>query len=373
MSEIATQTVTEPATHVGAKRAPRVLLSPYTNTTNPYIELQKALLTDIGYDVRPMSLKSLAQGGFVDVFRPGTVLVFHWLELRAFNCLGKEVVLSPRGLLVFAFYCLLMRVGRARTVYFVHDHAVHNTRGKVRRLSMRLMSIVRRLADFRVVHAPDFEAQYDARYLPHPLYWDVPERTPDEPRQRRKRAKPAFALLGAIQPYKEIAAVLQVWPRDSELEIAGRSNPAYVETLDAIVRERALGDVVTIDARLLSDEEFEQKVEAADVVILPHAADSMLVSGAFFEAIGRVPFVISRAIPFMKWAAQQFDNVLLFDNVDELPALVESVARRWAALESEEGGGSREQHRAIDAFGWNACRRRYQQFFGDIVGVPAKR
>lgn len=369
MSWIANQRAGNAASRAIAARAPRVLLSPFTNTTNPYIELQKALLADIGYDVRPMSVKALLRGGFVDLFRPSTVLVFHWIELRAFKSRKKAVVPSPAGLAVFAFYCVLMRFGRARTVYFVHDHAVHNTCGRTRRFSMRLMSIVRGLADFRVVHAPDFEARYDACYLPHPLYWDLPGRPPQAARHRRDGARPAFALLGAIQPYKEIASVLDVWPDCYALTIAGRGEPAYVDTLRAIVRARALGDVVTIDARLLSDEEFEQRIAAADVLILPHAADSMLVSGAFFEAIGRVPVVIARAIPFTTWAAQQFDNVLLFDSVDELPRLVESVARSWPALADDAG----RQQQAISAFGWHACRRLYRQFFDDVAALPPER
>lgn len=368
MSGIASRAAGNAASRTASARLPRVLLSPFTNTTNPYIELQKALLAEIGYDVRPMSVRALLRGGFVDLFRPTTVLVFHWVELRAFAKDTKTVQLSPKGLLVFVFYCVLMRVGRARTVYFVHDHAVHNAQGRMRQFSMQLMSLVRRLADFRVVHAPAFEAQYDARYLPHPLYWDLPGRMADGEVRRQAGERPSFALLGAIQQYKEIASVLKVWPAGYTLQIAGRGDPAYVKTLHDIVRDRQLGDAVTIDARLLSDQEFEQRIAAADVLILPHAADSMLVSGAFFEAIGRVPVLIARAIPFMTWAAEQFGNVLLFDNIDELPGLVESVARRWPTIAEETD----ERRRAIDAFGWNACRRRYQQFFEGVAARAGK-
>ncbi|TDV17100.1 glycosyltransferase family 1 protein [Paraburkholderia caballeronis] len=375
MSEIAGPAVVRRAAGAKPARAPRVLMSPFTNTTNPYIDLQKQLLEDLGYDVLPLSVRSLFRDGrIVDVFRRSTVLVFHWIELRAFTKGGRTVLLSPKGLAVLAFYCALMALGRAKVVYFVHDHAVHNARRNVRRVSVALMSLVRRLADFRVVHAPDFDARYDARYLPHPLYWDAPgspaatRRPTDAAEAETAGDRPRFAMLGTIQPYKEIAGVLEVWPHAHRLDVAGHGNASYVETLRRIMRERALDDAVTLDARFLSDDEFERKLCAADVLILPHSADSMLVSGAFFEAIGRVPVVIARAIPFMTWAARRFDNVLLFERVDELPALIDGVMKRWPDLARETAG----RQRALDEFGWQACRVRYRQFFGEVVGVPVQ-
>jgi beta-1,4-mannosyltransferase len=345
-------------------RAPRILLSPFTNTTNAYIDLLKALLADIGYDVQPLSARGLLRGGFTDIFRPSTVLVFHWIELRAFTSRRGKVSLSLKGLLVFLFYCLLMAVGRAKVVYFVHDHAVHNARGKMRDLSVRMMSLARRLADHRVVHAPDFEARYEARYLPHPLYWDAPGRT--VARAAKVHAAPSFALLGTIEPYKDVRGLLEVWPEEQTLEIAGRGNASYIDTLRAIVRRREMSNTVTIDARFLSDGEFEERVCAADVIILPHTADSMLVSGAFFEAIGRVPVLIARSVPFMVWAAQRFDNVFLFDTIEQLPALIRAIAQKWPDL----AGGRTAQNRVIEEFGWQACRRYYGEFFRDVVGAP---
>lgn len=344
-------------------KASRILLSPFTNTTNAYIDLLKSLLAEIGYDVQPLSVRGLLRGGFVDLFCPGTVLMFHWIELRAFHSAGGRVSLSIRGTLVFLFYCMLMAIGRAKVVYFVHDHAVHNARGRVRALSVCLMSLVRRLADHRVVHAPDFEARYEARYLPHPLYWDAPGRTAAT--APRTDASPSFALLGKLEPYKDVAALLEVWPEEQTLRIAGRGDASYIETLRTIVRRREMSNAVTIDARFLSDGEFEEKICAADVIILPHVADSMLVSGAFFEAIGRVPVLIARSVPFMVWAAQRFDNVLLFDRIEQLPALVRSIAQKWPDLVD----GRAVQSRVIEEFGWQACRLRYGEFLREIVGA----
>lgn len=340
---------------------PRVMLCPFTNPTNRYIEIQKDLYRSIGYDVVPLSIKGLLKGGFVQLFKPNNILAFHWLEYRPFKREKGTARLSLPGSLLFAFYCSLILIGRAKVVYFVHDHAVHDTVGFNRRLSIRIIAFVRRLADFRVVHAPNFQAEYNANYLPHPLYWDTPGETQTTP--KTDRSTPLFSMLGVIRPYKQIDAVLNVWPDECKLYIAGQATDAYLATLNAIIDKRSLRGVVRLDAKFLSDAEFAQSIVDSDVLILPHAADSMLVSGAFFEAIGRVPLLISRSTPFMVWAAKKFDNVMLFNDVSELPKIVRSVTESWPTI-----AHNASNRLAVDEFGWSACCRRYEQFFETVVG-----
>jgi beta-1,4-mannosyltransferase len=339
---------------------PRVMMCPFTNPTNRYIQIQKDLYSSLGYDVVPLSVKGLLKGGFLQLFKPNNILAFHWLEYRPFRREKGTARLSLTGSLLFAFYCSLMVIGRAKVVYFIHDHAVHDTIGFNRRLSMRIIALVRRLADFRVVHAPDFQTQYDAQYLPHPLYWDVPDGPRTTPKERGPT--PLFSLLGVIRPYKQIDALLDIWPSESKLYIAGHGTQAYLATINEIIGKRSLGNVVQLDARFLSDAEFAQSIADSDVLILPHTADSMLVSGGFFEAIGRVPLLISRATPFMVSAAKKFDNVMLFDDIAELPGIVRTISESWPAIARIPGS------QAVDEFGWNACRRRYGQFFKAVEG-----
>ncbi|WP_321956590.1 hypothetical protein [Paraburkholderia bannensis] len=348
-----------------AQGRPRALISPFTNTTNPYIDLQKQLLCDIGYDVRPLSVRYLMGGGIVDLFRHPNLIVLHWIELRAFTDNGRRVVPRLRGLPVVMLYCVLMALSRAKVVCVVHDHAVHNARGAVRAFSVALMSLVRSLADVRVVHDEHYVAQFRAQYLPHPLCWDVPGRSVHAARDESRA--PAFAILGTIEPYKGIAQVLESWPEGHALTIAGRGQAAYVAALREIVRERDLAAWVTLDARFLSDGEFDAQLDAAGVVILAHVAESMLVSGAFFEAIGRVPVIIARAIPFTRGMAAQFDNVLLFEHEEELTGLVRYVAANWPRLASPEAIAAKRQ-KAIATFGWEVCRQRYAQCFDASMG-----
>ncbi len=340
---------------------PRVLMCPFTNPTNRYIEIQKDLYRSVGYDVAPLSIKGLLNGGFADLFKPENVLVFHWLEYRPFSRQKGTARLSVIGSLIFAFYCALILIGRAKVVYFVHDQAVHDTVGFNRRLSMRIIAFVRRIADFRVVHAPDFQEPFRAQYLPHPLYWDAPGHPPRH--EKAERSAPLYTMLGVIRPYKQIDAVLDLWPADCKLHIAGHGTDAYLATLNEIINRRSLRDVVRLESRFLTDAEFAQSIADSDVLILPHAADSMLVSGAFFEAIGLVPVLIARSTPFMKWAARKFNNVILFDDVSELPAILQSVNKSWHAV-----ANNASHRKALDEFGWKACCRHYGTFLETVGG-----
>lgn len=267
--------------------------------------------------------------------------MLHWLELLAFVDNGQRVVPRLIGLPVVLLYCVQMALSRAKVVCVVHDHAVHNTHGAVRAFSVALKSLVRALADVRVVHDEHCASRFRAHYLPHPLYWDVPGRLVDVARDGSRA--PAFAILGTMEPYKGIAELLATWSEDHALTVAGRGQAAYVATLHDIVREREPATCVTLDARCLSDAEFDAQLDAADVLILPHVAESTLVSGAFFEAIGWVPVVIGRAIPFMRGVAAQFDNVLRFQREDELPELVRYVAANWPRFAAPETVATKRQ------------------------------
>src|SRR5688572_5769266 len=108
------------------KRRRVALVSPFTNSTNSYIELQKSLLRGLGFEVKPLSVKSLLRGAWRDLARGDSLVLFHWLETRAFVRRGAGVRLSVGGMCQFIGYVTLMRLSRARSVYFIHNHGVHD-------------------------------------------------------------------------------------------------------------------------------------------------------------------------------------------------------------------------------------------------------
>jgi glycosyltransferase involved in cell wall biosynthesis len=344
------------------------LISPFHNSENPYIELQKQLLAAAGFRVSPLSVRELFRGGLSRALRPENLLVFHWLEIRPYAGVASRKRLDPRGCAEFCFYAALIALSRARSVYFVHNHAVHDTEGWRRALSVRLIAFLRRLSSESVVHDPRSAAELQARYLPHPLYWANPNAAPLSASRAglaavaratsAPRSRPRFGILGAIRPYKGIAELLSVWPADSPLSIAGKGSEQYLSRLRELIERRGLSSTVLLEPGFLSDSEFDAKLDELDVLVLPHVANSMLVSGAFFEAIGRVPRIVARSTPFMRWAESQFRGVRCFARDEELPALISGFDGEWP-----EENVDADWQRASELFGWDACVAAYRDAF----------
>jgi len=175
-------------------------------------------------------------------------------------------------------------------------------------------------------------------------------------------------MLGAIRPYKAIDTVLEAWPPGRSLTIAGRAKPDLLDRLLQIVGQRGLESDVVIDPTHQSDQAFSERIEWCDVLILPHASESALVSGAFFEAIGRVPWLIARRSSFIDWAAQHFPQVLPFDSPAELPSLlaqIDIVRQRTPVDLAQVRQG------ALRHFGWSHCRDMWAAFLSADARVPS--
>lgn len=348
---------------------PLVYITPFHMPTNAYIEMQKALVSECGFEPRPLSVRHLLlEGGWKGLLRRRNLVMAQWIEMRAFRWRASHPRLSLRGLGVFLFYLAVLRLARARVVYVVHDHAVHDTAGLGRSASRRLIGLCRRVADHRVVHDPAATALYDATYLPHPLFWDRPGQPPLPPSPPRAPAGPLrCAMLGAIRPYKALDTMLEAWPAGRALVIAGRAQPDLLGALLQIVARRQLQADVTIDPTHQSDAAFAERLQACDVLILPHASDTAMVSGAFFEAIGRVPWLVARRSSFIDWAAQQFPQVLAFDSPSELPALLDRID----AVRREAGAALVEtRQKALRSFGWRECRHAWAAFLAVVAVLP---
>lgn len=347
---------------------PIAFLTPFTNLENAYIAVQRELLSELGFEVRPLSLKAVLTGGCLGLADPQNVVLVHWLENRLFT-LGKvERGVSAKGALQFLVYAVLLKVARARVLYFVHDHAVHDVKPGLRALSRRAIALLRRIADQRAVHDPTFAPAYDAHYLPHPLYWDQPLEHSSAsagtplPRHAERRAL-RFAVMGALRPYKEIDTLLLHWPKDASLLIAGRGDPGYVAQLQGIIADRGLQDQVELQARFLSDDEFSQLLRAQDVLLLPHRVDANLVSGAFFAGVGQVRAILARDTPFISWAKGRIPGIYSFDSEEELPLRVAQIAADWPQLVGRD-----VRMAALSEFGWRACLSAYGEVLGTNLG-----
>jgi beta-1,4-mannosyltransferase len=328
-------------------------ISPFINETNDYINQVKLVLHGCGYQVKPFSFKTLASRSALGLFDPRNVVLVNWMESRVFSEGRDGAKIRPSGLIQFLVYVVVLAIARAKFIYFVHDHAVHDLTGWRRQFSILLIALLRKLATLRVVHDPSFTARYQALYLPHPLYQDRKEQAATETTQ----AAPLRAgILGAIRPYKRIEHIIAVWPPGPELVIRGRADKAYETHLREVMAQRRPDITVDLSTGFMSREAFDQTLNELDALILPHADESMLVSGAFFEAIGLVPFIIARETPFTNWAKTQFSGVLTFTNDAQLIDCVQQAAAHQVAARTSLPQSAAQ---ANALFGMASCIKQY--------------
>lgn len=338
---------------------PKAYISPFTNNTNAYIELHKQTLKDVGYDVKPLNFKALFSVELLDVLSSSNLLVFHWLETRVFQWSKGKSKVSIIGLFQVLIYMVVIFLSRAKTIYVVHDHSVHDTLGCNKKLSVFFIRTIARISKLRVVHDPSYEDIYKAHYIPHPLYWEQDILSADS-RITNAPTNQAilFGIVGAIRPYKSIDEVLSVWPQNARLLIRGKALESYRALLQSIMMNRSLNNV-ELTTGFMSKQELDSVINNLDVLIIPHLSESMLVSGSFFEAIGRVKFIVARTSPFLRWAAKEFDGIYLFNHAQELCEIVERLSKTSNNVDMEKN-----RYKAINMFGSKACRLAYSKLCG---------
>src|SRR5690242_20353523 len=103
-----------------------VYFSPFENATNTYVDLQKSIWSDLGYEVKPMRDMVRSAKALSSLLDPSNVLCLHWPELQAFLIRGGRPRMSLRGHLRIVAFMLLALLCRPKVVYHVHDQQVHN-------------------------------------------------------------------------------------------------------------------------------------------------------------------------------------------------------------------------------------------------------
>jgi glycosyltransferase involved in cell wall biosynthesis len=341
-------------------------ISPFINTENKYIDLQKILLSELGFKVEPLSLSVIFSKRLLGLFDKRNVVMVHWLETRLFKVNKGSASLSFVGACQFLIYALVLACCRARVVYVVHDHAVHDTTGFKHALSAWAVKFLRWLADVRIVHDPSFSEPYKAVFAPHPLYWEFespsgaktapPSVAP--PADGAPGDRPRYGILGALRPYKGIHKLLAFWPGSTPLLICGKSVGDYGERLQGIIQSKGLQGTVDLRLRFLPDAEFAAILGELDVVVLPHMSDTMLVSGAFFEAMGRVPIILARSSPFIRWVETQYPGVVGFTSDADIEGVIQRVHQRWLSLRGQD-----PSQFALKAFGRETIIQSYRTIF----------
>ena len=309
----------------------RIGLLPYESGVNLYAERLRANLSELG-DVVPLGtpLQRIARA-FMK--KPSfDVVIAGWLENALVSTRGR---LSLIGLCKMLVQTALLRAQARRVVYVRHNRYPHHAKRSQARTLTRLLDGFERLYDITMTHSPA-ETGPRRAYCPHPLYDTVQD---DSLLPREIDLLPGyFVVFGRIAPYKNIEALIQGFPDNQRLLVAGVvDDDAYARRLMQLRRPN-----VVIAPGYLSEAQAQSVLRRAAGVVVSHAADDVIVTGSFFYAISASKPVYAVATPFLRAVQAQVGRQVL-QTADDIAGLCQLL-------------GEHTHQRAASAAEWNAVR-----------------
>lgn len=284
------------------------------------------VLRQLGCDVKP--LKRLYALGNLRK-RKRNIVVLNWYEDQLYR-----QNFSPLKRLLYGGYfvlSLLVFPLLSSKVYWVRHNYKPHSQGEDSfwfRLATRLLNWV---ADEVVTIEP--ARGFDSQLVKHPLYvtdkliLDVIDGMSDKVCTEQSDG-PRFLYFGAIKPYKGLTELLDIWPADRSLTIAGLCKDAdYTAQILSIVQQRALS--VTWMNEYVEESQLEQLVSEHEFVLLPHKDGTMISSGTFYFAISLGANIIGFDSDFIRLKAEQHNFVhrVSHDNLAASLAHLQAVPR----------------------------------------------
>lgn len=245
---------------------------PSSGSINPYVLLQKSALKAIGDVVDSNEIFSLKLSGK----RADRRLVMNWAESRFIKSNNR----ISFGML-FRIIAMIV-VGRLRCgqlIWVKHNYKPHSG-GWISGIFSRIMVMVLSILSNKIcVHDKECAIKNRWFYIPHPLY--VKDSKTEDNQYSAMSLN--FLFLGRVMPYKKLERILELWPQDSPLVIAGGcDDESYGNFLKNIAEKRRLS--VNFDLGYVSETDLESYMKSCDVFILPHEDGSAIVSGGYYLA-----------------------------------------------------------------------------------------
>lgn len=244
----------------------RIYLYPQESGENLYLSMCKKAWQTLGYQVNVMPT---SPWNFLNSLRKD-VAVLNWFEDRLGHADNQTIAFIKACVLV-----ALIRLRFRRVVWVRHNLKPHNEHSV--RFYNLLKRVLDRISDRVVTHRR--VNGIDSLAMPHPLYpfdpdWIMSEQNRDI----------EYLYFGAVKRYKGLASLLQEWPVDKPLYMAGRCDDQQLrDELNGIIEERQLK--VLWENKFLEYEELCRLIGRSQYVLIPHVDESMIVSGAFYHAV----------------------------------------------------------------------------------------
>ncbi|GAC32253.1 glycosyltransferase family protein [Paraglaciecola polaris] len=274
-----------------------------TRSKNKFLELNKDALRSLDFPV-----KKIDHSFVFDLlrFKKDSIVVLNWVEDRVYGRSYKTVCqyfFKMVALIIFA------KLFAKKVIWVRHNFQPHN--GSKTNYRYKFLCGLYKVMGIK---ATSLEAYCSKPSLLHPLYKKDATLIADinKPLLIDEKRDYLVAFFGTVKPYKNLHDVLDTWPKDIPLKIAGRCSDAdYNSLLQEKVGRRGL-QVQWLN-KFLHNDELDDLLKKTQFVLLPHADSTVISSGAFYHAIGQGCNIIASDTKFGRAKASQHQFVTIFD------------------------------------------------------------
>jgi len=286
----------------------RLYCYPRYDGTNEYLRCCERIWNKCGYLVYPLPrIRSLIKS----ILNRESILILNWMEDNVAG--NKSGFIKLCKLIVTA---IVLRISFRRIIWVRHNYKPHLSYNRY--FYWIAIKVLNLISDDIVTHRP--VTNIKSRYIPHPLYTEFYENLNGE-------RDIEFLLFGAVKPYKKIDILLESWPTNESLLIAGYCNDQGLEDrIRNIIHSRQLK--VTWINEFLTYEALCGLIKRAKFTVLSHQDESMIVSGAFYHAISYGSNILTIENAFYYEYISQYDFVKSFD-YQNLPQIIQQLSDAW--------------------------------------------
>lgn len=235
-------------------------------------------------------------------------IFFNWIE----NSIIKNRKFSIFGFIKVLFIMVLFRLSRGNSVFVKHNNYPHDCCEKDISMSMMAISIFEKIANYVIVHSLPDVRNTRFNYVPHPLYKEI-----SDPSVVNEDSD-TYLIFGRILPYKKIEYVIDSFPINKKLIIAGACDDLlYLNKLEKLT---SLRPNIKIVSKFLDHTEIEVLVKKCAGILITHNDNDMIVSGSFFYAMTLRSKVFALETPFFKWVEEEMGRkyVSTFKNLSAM-------------------------------------------------------
>lgn len=295
----------------------KIAYYPKVSGSNAYTLRFREILSRSGA-VSLFDFRSFYSSFFKLKFRRYDSFFVNWIDSGLINRKGNVGVVNT--LIVFLKLALFKIISK-KVIFIRHNFYPHDVNEDSISKAKKYVDKIERFCGNAIVHSPLAVSEYRI-YIPHPLY--------KYPIIRNELPSTidldTYIIFGRITKYKRIEDVINIFPKDKKLIVAGSCEDIqYVNYLKSIS-----GDNIIINDGYITDADAVKLISRTQGVIINHSERDMIVSGSFFYALTLGMRILCVETEFMNWVSRSFgtDVVITYPNVVSLIAGLNEIPDR---------------------------------------------